>query len=52
LELNLIRYSGGVERNWAPFWTLYERTCTPDGTARHDLLWGLIQWTTTNADLR
>jgi len=52
LELNLIRYSGGVERNWAPFWTLYERTCTPDGTARHDLLWGLIQWTTTNVDLR
>ncbi|HQL51466.1 MAG TPA: hypothetical protein PLR91_09790 [Kiritimatiellia bacterium] len=46
LELNLIRYSGGVERNWAPFWTLYERFGAPDGTARHDLLWGTVQWTT------
>lgn len=47
LELNPIRHSGGIERNWAPFWTLYECTRTPDGTAQHDLLWGLVQWTTT-----
>ncbi|NLC79735.1 MAG: hypothetical protein GX748_00970 [Lentisphaerae bacterium] len=49
LELNLIRYSGGVERNWAPFWTLYERFGAPDGTAQHDLLWGTVKWTTGTA---
>ncbi|HOR97288.1 MAG TPA: hypothetical protein P5125_04480 [Kiritimatiellia bacterium] len=46
LEFNLIRHSGGIERNWAPFWTLYERVELPSGMARHDLLWGLVRWTT------
>ncbi len=41
LELSLIRYSGGIERNWAPFWTLYER-CERDGAVEHDALWGLF----------
>ncbi len=44
LELNLIRHSGAIERNWAPFWTLYEYHRKPSGTVEHDLLWGLIRW--------
>ncbi len=44
LELSLIRYSGGIERNWAPFWTLYERTGRADGAVRHDALWGAVQF--------
>ena len=43
LELSLIRYSGGLERNWAPFWTLYERT-EQGGEVAHDALWGLLQY--------
>ena len=43
LELNPFRYSGGIERNWAPFWTLYERTLTPE-SSRHDALWGVFKW--------
>jgi len=43
LELSLIRYSGGIERNWAPFWTLYERA-EQDGEVAHDALWGLLQY--------
>jgi hypothetical protein len=46
LEFNLIRYSGGIERNWAPFWTLYERDARAARPVSHDLLWGLFQWTT------
>jgi hypothetical protein len=41
LELNPIRYAGGIERNWAPFWTFYERSETVEGV-EHDALWGLI----------
>ena len=42
LEFSLIRYSGGIERNWAPFWTLYERNEQGDEVV-HDALWGLLQ---------
>jgi hypothetical protein len=42
LELSLIRFSGGIERNWAPFWTVYERIEKQDETV-HDALWGLFQ---------
>lgn len=47
LELIPIRDAAPLERNLTPFWTLYERTRIA-GTRinRHDLLWGLIQWTT------
>ena len=43
LELNPIRYSGGIERNWAPFWTFYERSSL-DGEVEHDALWGIINF--------
>ena len=42
LELSLIRYSGGIERNWAPFWTFYERIEQKNEIA-HDALWGLLK---------
>lgn len=51
LEFNLIRHSGGIERNWAPFWTLYERVELPCGTVRHDLLWGLARWTSKRSNV-
>lgn len=41
-EFNPIRHSGAIERNWAPFWTLYERT-ERGGEVTHDALWGLFQ---------
>jgi len=43
LELNPIRYSEGIERNWAPFWTFYERSSL-DGEVEHDALWGIINF--------
>ncbi len=43
LAFSLIRYSGGIERNWAPFWTLYERT-EQAGAGCHDALWGLLKY--------
>jgi hypothetical protein len=43
LEFSLFRRSGGIERNWAPFWTLYERV-ERDGEVAHDALWGLFQY--------
>ena len=43
LELSLIRFSGGIERNWAPFWTVYERG-EQGGRVAHDALWGLVQF--------
>jgi hypothetical protein len=43
LELSLIRYSGGLERNWAPFWTVYERIEREDEVT-HDAFWGLLQY--------
>ncbi len=52
LELMPIRDAAPVERNLTPFWTLYERTrIAGTKTNRHDLLWGLIQWTTETDDL-
>jgi len=43
LELNPIRYSAGIERNWAPFWTFYERSSLDD-EVEHDALWGIINF--------
>lgn len=51
LELMPIRDSAPIERNFAPFWTLYECTHTPgESVNRHDLFWGLIKWTTEADD--
>ncbi len=42
LELWPLRNTPGIERNWAPWWTLYKRV--DDGTETgHHLLWGLYR---------
>lgn len=43
LELNPLRYAGGFERLWAPFWTLYERHSRPEAV-EHDILWGILDF--------
>ena len=40
LSLWPVRHTPGVERNWAPLWTLYGRVELGD-TCEHELLWGL-----------
>ncbi len=44
LELMPIRHSEGIERNWAPFWSLWEMDERPDGRTRYSLLWNFISW--------
>lgn len=44
LELMPFRHGEGIERNWAPFWSLWERDERPDGRTRHSLLWNFIAW--------
>ena len=46
LELMPIRHSEGVERNWAPFWSLWERDDRPDGRTRHSIFFNLVHWQT------
>ena len=48
LSLFPIRWVPAVDRNWAKFWTFYEREVTPGVETRHSLLWGLLRWTTTD----
>ena len=45
LSLFPIRWVDGVDRNWAKFWTFYERDENPVET-RHSLFWGIIRWRT------
>jgi hypothetical protein len=42
LELWPLRNTPGIERNWAPYWTLYRRSGTADEVGHH-LLWGLYR---------
>lgn len=43
LELWPMKHGGGIERNWAPFWTWFVRR--GEGAARDtDILWGLLRW--------
>ena len=44
LELMPFRHGEGIERNWAPFWSLWEKDERPDGRTRHSLLWNVISW--------
>ena len=44
LELWPLRNTPGIERNWAPWWTLYRRM-NDDGEIGHHVLWGCYrQW--------
>lgn len=47
LSIFPIRWVDSVERNWAKYWTFYERERNPVCTC-HSLLWGLIRWRTVN----
>ena len=49
LSLFPIRWVPAVDRNWAKFWTFYEREDRPGAETRHSLLWGIIRWTTGGA---
>lgn len=42
LEFWPFRYTAGIERNWAPLWTLYRREASAHRTDHH-LLWGLYR---------
>ncbi|MBN2683708.1 MAG: hypothetical protein JXR40_00380 [Pontiellaceae bacterium] len=42
LDLWPMRETDGVERNWAPLWTLYRRM-ENDGAVQHRLLWGIYE---------
>ena len=46
LELMPIRHVEGVERNWAPYWSLWEREDRPDGRTRYSVLFNFIAWQT------
>lgn len=45
LALMPIRWVPQIDRNWAKFWTFYEREETPLYTD-HTVLWGIIRWRT------
>lgn len=49
LEFSPIRYSDGISRNWAPFWTFYARE-SEGATTQHDALWGIVRFKTTSQD--
>jgi len=40
-----IRWVPAVDRNWAKYWTFYEREET-DARIAHSLFWGIIRWNT------
>jgi len=44
LELMPIRHVEGVERNWAPYWSLWESEERPDGRTRYSMLFNFIAW--------
>ena len=43
LSLFPVRWVPAVDRNWAKFWTFYERKTNPCYTD-HSLLWGIVRW--------
>ena len=47
LALFPIRWVPSVDRNWAKFWTFYERDENPVCT-NHSLFWGIFRWRTVN----
>lgn len=47
LVLFPLRDTPSVDRNWAPFWTIYRADREPQhNTTHHELFWGLIKWQT------
>ncbi len=50
LELMPIRHVEGVERNWAPFWSLWESEDRPDGRTRYSVFFNFIHWQSETKD--
>ena len=46
LALFPIRHAAGVDRNWAPFWTMWSRRDLPDGRTRHSAFFEFAVWHT------
>ncbi|MGN0853583.1 MAG: hypothetical protein ACI4Q3_09435 [Kiritimatiellia bacterium] len=44
LDLNPIRHAGGIDRNWAPFWTLWAREDDRPGRTRQFFLFNFLRW--------
>jgi hypothetical protein len=44
LALWPFRNATSMDRNYAPFWTLYSHQATTDGVREDELLWGLFRW--------
>jgi hypothetical protein len=42
-----VTWVDSIDRNWSKFWTFYERE-SGGGTSKHSLLWGLIEWRTSD----
>ena len=46
LELMPVRHVEGIERNWAPYWSLWESEDRPDGRTRYSIFFNFIAWQT------
>ena len=44
LDLMPFRHVEGIERNWAPFWSLWDREDRPDGRTRYSVFFNFIHW--------
>ncbi len=44
LDLNPIRSIEAIDRNWAPFWTLWREDERPDGSKCHHILLDFLWW--------
>ncbi len=52
LELWPMRHGGGIERNWAPFWTWFVRSGSGESARDTDIFWGLVRWGETPSGAR
>ncbi len=50
LDLWPMRNTAGIERNWSPLWTLYQREKSADAS-NHCLLWGLFRHSKDDAGI-
>ena len=44
--LHGVRHVEGIERNWAPYWSLWESEDRPDGRTRYSIFFNFIAWQT------
>ena len=46
LNLIPIRWIDAIDRNWAPYWSLWESEDRPDGRTRYSIFFNFIAWQT------